>query len=42
MAGSDLPESIETEMHKVLYLNISDSDKKAILWDTPRRVLDGA
>ncbi len=41
MAGSDLPESIETEMHKVLYLNIPETDKRAILWDTPRRLFDG-
>lgn len=41
MAGSDLPESIVTEMHKVLTMSISEEDKRAILWETPRRVFDG-
>lgn len=41
MAGSDLPESLVTEMHKVLTLDIPDDAKRDILWNTPRRVLDG-
>lgn len=40
MAGSDLPESIETEMHKVLTMDIPEQDKRAILWETPRRLFD--
>ena len=40
MAGSDLPESVETEMHKVLTMDISEQDKRAILWETPRRLFD--
>jgi predicted TIM-barrel fold metal-dependent hydrolase len=43
MSGSDLPESLEAEMHKLLPLaDLSDADKRAILWETPRRVFDGA
>ena len=38
MAGSDLPESVETEMGKILSLSIPDSTKRAILWDTPSRL----
>lgn len=41
MAGADLPESLETEMHKLLPLEIPEPDKRAILWETPRRVFDG-
>ncbi len=41
MAGSDLPESLETEIGKILTLPISDADKRAILWDTPTRLFDG-
>lgn len=41
MAGADLPESLEVEMHKLLPLEIPEADKRAILWDTPRRVFDG-
>ena len=35
MAGSDLPESLETEIGKILTLKIPDSAKRAILWETP-------
>lgn len=40
MAGSDLPDSMETEMHKLIHMAIPDAAKRAILWDTPRRVFD--
>jgi hypothetical protein len=42
MAGSDLPESAETELGKILTLNASDEAKGNILWRTARRVIDGA
>ena len=35
MAGSDLPESLETEIGKIEGLPISDADKRRILWQTP-------
>ena len=38
MAGSDLPESLETEISKILRLAISDEAKRAILWDTAEQV----
>ena len=38
MAGSDLPESLETEISKILTLAISDEAKRAILWDTAEGV----
>jgi predicted TIM-barrel fold metal-dependent hydrolase len=34
MIGSDLPESIETEIGKILTLETSDDDKRRILWQT--------
>lgn len=34
MAGSDLPESAETEMHKVLTMDIPEAARRAILWET--------
>lgn len=34
MVGSDLPESLETEMGKVLTLPISNDAKRAMLWET--------
>lgn len=40
MVGSDLPESLETETSKVLTLPIEDASKRAILWDTARRIFD--
>ncbi len=42
MVGSDLPESLVTEMHKLLTMNLADETKRAILWDTPRRLFDSA
>lgn len=33
LAGSDLPESIETELGKILTLNLAPESKQAILWD---------
>jgi predicted TIM-barrel fold metal-dependent hydrolase len=41
MIGSDLPESLDTEIGKILSLNLSDAASRDILWNTPRRVLDG-
>lgn len=41
MIGSDLPESVETELGKILGLDILDSHKRDILWNTPRRLFDG-
>ena len=41
MAGSDLPESLETEIGKILALPVRDGEKRAILWDTPARLFDG-
>ena len=38
MAGSDLPESVETEIGKILGLDVADDVKRRILWDTPERV----
>jgi len=34
MIGSDLPESVETEMGKILTLDIPDADKRNILDET--------
>jgi hypothetical protein len=41
MVGADLPESLETEMHKLLWMDLPDASKRKILWDTPRRLFDG-
>ena len=38
MAGSDLPESLETEISKIEGLPIPDADKRRILWQTPTMV----
>ncbi len=38
MAGSDLPESLEIEIGKILALPIPDAAKRAILWETPSRL----
>lgn len=38
MVGSDLPESLETELGKVLTMQISDADKRNMLYDTAERV----
>jgi predicted TIM-barrel fold metal-dependent hydrolase len=35
MAGSDLPESVDTEISKILGLSVSDEVKRKILWDVP-------
>jgi predicted TIM-barrel fold metal-dependent hydrolase len=40
MAGSDIPSSVSTELGKIFELPISDEAKRAILWETPRRVFD--
>jgi predicted TIM-barrel fold metal-dependent hydrolase len=39
MIGSDLPECLETEMGKVLRLDIPDGDRANILWKTCSKVL---
>lgn len=41
MAGSDLPESAEVELGKIVGMGVAEEVKRAILWDTPRRVFDG-
>lgn len=38
MAGSDLPESVETEISKIETLPVPRATRKAILWDTPARL----
>ncbi len=38
MAGSDLPESAETESSKILTLEIRDEAKRDILWNTAERL----
>jgi uncharacterized protein len=42
MIGSDLPESLEIEMGKIIALDISQRDKRNILWDTACRVFPEA
>jgi predicted TIM-barrel fold metal-dependent hydrolase len=42
MIGSDLPDSLETEISKILTLNISADDKRNILAQTACGVFDGA
>jgi len=41
MAGSDLMESAEVELGKVIGLPVDAATRGAILWDTQRRVFDG-
>ncbi len=38
MAGSDLPESVESEIGKIFLISMSDDDRRAILWETGARV----
>ena len=38
MAGSDIPESLDTEIGKIFSLNLMPEQRRAILWDTPCRV----
>ena len=40
MIGSDLPESLEPEMSKILGLDLAPEAKRDILWNTGRRVFD--
>jgi len=42
MIGSDLPDNVEQEIGKILQLEIPAEARAAILWHTPRQVLDGA
>lgn len=41
MAGSDLPESVDTEINKVFHVPMSDADRRAILWETGARLFGG-
>ncbi len=41
MAGSDLPESMESEMAKALTLPISDEAKRDVSWNTAQRLFHG-
>ena len=41
MAGSDLPESMESEMAKALTLPISDDAKRDVSWNTAQRLFHG-
>jgi predicted TIM-barrel fold metal-dependent hydrolase len=38
MIGSDVPEALDVEFAKILHLDISDEQKRDILWDTAARV----
>jgi uncharacterized protein len=40
MIGSDLPESLDTEIGKILGLNITEEERAAILYDTAARLFD--
>ncbi len=40
MAGSDVPESAAIEMAKIVDLNVAESIRREILWQTPRRLFD--
>ena len=42
LAGSDLPENLETEMTKILGLEITPEAKADILWNTARRLFNPA
>lgn len=41
MIGSDLPESVDTEIGKIVDLKVPKKVKRDILWNTPRRLFDG-
>jgi len=41
MIGSDLPESLDAEMSKILGLDLPEAGKRDILWNTGRRLFDG-
>jgi predicted TIM-barrel fold metal-dependent hydrolase len=38
MAGSDLPESVETEIGKIFTVSMSEEDRGKILWETGARL----
>lgn len=42
MVGSDLPESLETEIGKILSLDIPEAARRSILYDTACRVFGGS
>jgi uncharacterized protein len=41
MAGSDLPECVETELGKVFHVEMSEADRRAILWETGAGLFGG-
>ena len=41
LIGSDVPESVDTEISKIIGLEIDGGAKEDILWRTPRRLFDG-
>jgi hypothetical protein len=41
LMGSDLPESVEVEVGKIIGLDLPRTDKEQILWRNARRVFDG-
>ena len=41
MIGSDLTESLDAEMSKILGLDLPEAGKRDILWNTGRRLFDG-
>jgi predicted TIM-barrel fold metal-dependent hydrolase len=41
LIGSDVPESVDTEISKILGLGIERPAKEDILWNNPRRLFDG-
>ena len=41
LIGSDVRESVDTEISKILGLGIDQTEKQAIVWNTPRRLFDG-
>ncbi len=41
MIGSDLPESRKAEIGKIVDLDIPEAERRKILWETARRLLDG-
>lgn len=41
LVGADLPESLETEMHKVLTMDLHPETQRRILWSNARLLFDG-
>lgn len=42
MIGSDVDESLAVELGKIAALHRSEEERRQMLWDTPRRLFDGA